>query len=285
MKNFVSADWLCENLNNKNVKIFDVRSDLFDKEYGKKAFEDGHIKNAVFVDLERYLSGPKGKHGGRHPLPDLKEFAEWVKSLGIGKNTIVVAYDEQKIASAARFCFMLRLIGHEKNFILDGGIKGWLDKGYPLEKGKEPLKNFDLKSDFTPNIHKEIIADVNDVKAAIKKEDAVIIDSRVRERYLGIYEPIDFKKGHIPKAVNYYWKENLKENGELKDLKDLEERFKDIKGKKEIILYCGSGIDATFNFFVLDELGIKSKVYIGSFSDWITYEENEVIVENFTEKY
>ncbi|MGB9841010.1 MAG: sulfurtransferase, partial [Thermovenabulum sp.] len=46
------------------------------------------------------------------------------------------AYDEQKIASAARFCFMLRLIGHEKNFILDGGIKRWVDKGYPLEKGR-----------------------------------------------------------------------------------------------------------------------------------------------------
>ncbi|KYO66934.1 sulfurtransferase [Thermovenabulum gondwanense] len=278
MKNFVSADWLYENLNNENVKIFDVRSDLFDKEYGKKAFEDGHIKNAVFVDLERYLSGPKGKHGGRHPLPDLKEFAEWVKSLGIGKDTIVVAYDEQKIASAARFCFMLRLIGHEKNFILDGSIKMWVDKGYPLEKGSGENGYKDV-SDFSPEFHLELVADVNDVRAAIGREDAAIVDSRMPERYKGLIEPIDFKKGHIPSAVNFFWKENLKENGELKDIEVLEERFSSLKGKKDIIVYCGSGIDATFNFFTLDELGIKSRVYIGSFSDWITYEENEVIVE------
>ncbi|MGB9812781.1 MAG: sulfurtransferase [Thermovenabulum sp.] len=278
MKNFVSADWLYENLNNENVKIFDARSDLFDREYGRKAYEDGHIKNAVFVDLERYLSGPKGKHGGRHPLPDLKEFEEWVKSLGIGKDTIVVAYDEQKIASAARFCFMLRLIGHEKNFILDGGIKRWMDKGYTLEKGSGENAHKDV-SDFSTEFHLELVADVNDVRAAIGREDAAIVDSRMPDRYKGLIEPIDFKKGHIPKAVNYYWKENLKENGELKDLKELEERFKDIKGKKEVILYCGSGIDATFNYFTLDELGIKARVYIGSFSDWITYEENEVWTE------
>lgn len=278
MKNFVSVDWLYENIDNENVKIFDVRCDLFDKKYGKKVFEEGHIKNARFIDLEEHLSGPKGKHGGRHPLPNLEEFTETVRSLGIGSDTIVIAYDEQKIASASRFCFMLRLIGHEKNFILNGGIKRWMDKGYPLEKGSGDNEYKGL-SDFSPEFHLELVADVNDVRAAIGKEDAAIVDSRMPDRFKGLVEPIDFKKGHIPSAVNFFWKENLKENGELKDIEELKERFSPLKGKKDIIIYCGSGIDATFNFFTLDELGIKARVYIGSFSDWITYDENEVIVE------
>lgn len=282
MKNFVSVDWLYENIDKEDLLVFDVRSDLFDKEYGKRVFETGHIKNAVFVDLEKFLSGPKGKHGGRHPLPNPEEFAETIKNFGITRETLVVAYDEQKIASSARFCFMLRLLGHEKNFILDGGIKRWIEKGYPLEKGSKPLSDFDIKvshenpSDFPLDFRRDLIADVNDVRAAIGKEDTVIIDSRMPDRYKGLIEPVDFKKGHIPGAVNYYWKENLKENGELKDLKELKEKFMSLKEKKDIIVYCGSGIDATFNFFVLDELGIKAKVYLGSFSDWITYEENEI---------
>ena len=191
MKNFVSVDWLYENINNENVKAFDVRSDLFEKEYGKRVFEEGHIKNARFIDVEKHLSGPKGKHGGRHPLPNLEEFAETVRSFGIGSDTIVIAYDEQKIASAARFCFMLRLIGHEKNFILNGGIKRWIDKGYPLEKGRATI-NMRFYPIF-PEFHLEL-ADVNDVRAAIGKEDTAIVDSRMPDRYRGLMSLLTLRK-------------------------------------------------------------------------------------------
>jgi len=60
------------------------------------------------------------------------------------------------------------------------------------------------------------------------------------------------------------------------EIEDLKERYKDLHKYNDIVTHCGSGIDATFNFFLMDEIGLKPKVYIGSWSDWISYEDNEI---------
>jgi len=274
LKNFINAHWLHEHLEDKNIVVVDCRGDLFDSEYGKKVYNDGHIKNAFFIDINKDLSKKTDGHGGRHPLPDIEAFKDKVESMGINDDTFVVAYDEIRIAGAARFLLLLKYIGHEKNYLLDGGIKNWIENGYILETELPIAK----KAKHNINLNNDILSDVTEIKEKSGKEGFVVVDSRTPQRYRGEVEPIDKKAGHIPGAKNYFWKESLKSTGEIKEVEELKERYKELEDYQEIVIHCGSGIDAAFNYFLMDEIGLKSKVYIGSWSDWISYEDNEVAI-------
>ncbi|EDT84790.1 sulfurtransferase [Clostridium botulinum] len=276
MKNFVSTKWLQDHLVDENIVIVDCRGDLLKDSYGEEVYKKGHIKNAVFADLKKVMSSEEKEHGGRNPLPDIEDFKRSIEKLGINKNTLVVAYDELKIAGAARFCWMLRYVGHTNNYVLDGGINKWIIENRKLyieeNNSKEKL---DIKNDdFNISLNEEIKADVNYIKDNIKK-DLILVDSRTNIRYEGIEEPIDKKAGHIPGAKNVYWKDMLKEDGTVDENK-VRENFLPLKDYSNIAVYCGSGIDATFNFLLLDEVGIKARVYAGSWSDWITYKDNPI---------
>ncbi|BDB00715.1 sulfurtransferase [Clostridium botulinum] len=276
MKNFVSTKWLQDHLEDENIVIVDCRGDLLKDSYGEEIYKKGHIKNAVFADLKEVMSSEEKEHGGRNPLPDIEDFKRNIEKLGINKNTLVVAYDEFKIAGAARFCWMLRYVGHTNNYVLDGGINKWITENRKLyieeNNSKEKL---DIKNeDFNISLNEEIKADVNYIKDNIKK-DLILVDSRTNIRYKGIEEPIDKRAGHIPGAKNVYWKDMLKEDGAVDENK-VRENFLPLKDYSNIAVYCGSGIDATFNFLLLDEVGIKARVYAGSWSDWITYKDNPI---------
>lgn len=272
MSNFVTAKWLHEHIDDEDIVIVDCRADLFDREYGKSLYEDGHIKNAFFLDVKNDLAGEAKEHGGRSPLPELDIFKNKLESIGISNNKTVVAYDEGKLAGAERFWWMLRYLGHDMVHVLNGGIIAWLEEGYPLTKELPVAK----KGTLSINFNEEIITDVFEVKSKMEKEDFVIVDSRATERYRGEVEPIDKKAGHIPGARNYHWKDVLNDKSEFKSKELLSEHFKELNKYKEIVLQCGSGIDACGNFIALDELGFKPKLYVGSWSDWISYEDNPV---------
>ncbi|KEI75007.1 sulfurtransferase [Clostridium botulinum] len=276
MKNFVSTKWLQDHLEDENIVIVDCRGDLLKDSYGEEIYKKGHIKNAVFADLKKVMSSEEKEHGGRNPLPDIEDFKRSIEKLGINKNTLVVAYDELRIAGAARFCWMLRYVGHTNNYVLDGGINKWITENRKLyieeNNSKEKL---DIKNEnFNISLNEEIKADVNYIKDNMKK-DLILVDSRTNIRYEGIEEPIDKKAGHIPGAKNVYWKDMLKEGGTVDENK-VRENFLPLKAYTNIAVYCGSGIDATFNFLLLDEVGIKARVYAGSWSDWITYKDNPI---------
>nr|WP_205607322.1 sulfurtransferase [Clostridium sporogenes] len=276
VKNFVSTKWLQNHLEDENIVIVDCRGDLLKDSYGEEVYRKGHIKNAVFADLKKVMSSEEREHGGRNPLPNVDDFKRSIEKLGINKNTLVVAYDELKIAGAARFCWMLRYVGHTDNYVLDGGINKWIAENRKLYiEANNSKEKLDIKNEnFNISLNEEIKADVNYIKDNMKK-DLILVDSRTNIRYEGIEEPIDKRAGHIPGAKNIYWKDMLKEDGAVDEDK-VRENFLPLKDYTNIAVYCGSGIDATFNFLLLDEVGIKARVYAGSWSDWITYEENPI---------
>ena len=114
------------------------------------------------------------------------------------------------------------------------------------------------------------------VKNNIEKEGSIIIDSRANDRYLGIEEPLDKKGGHIKGAENYFWQENFK-NGKLKKSEELKEGFNKFKKYDNLIVHCGSGITACPNIIAMQEIGLEPVLYLGGWSDWISYEENEIV--------
>ena len=96
---------------------------------------------------------------------------------------------------------------------------------------------------------------------------------------IGEFEPVDKKAGHIPGAVNYFWMDILEKDDDklyLKLQNELKKQFAELMDYDEVIVYCGSGITACPNSLALSEAGIRHKLYVGSFSDWISYDENIV---------
>ncbi|WP_320047622.1 sulfurtransferase [uncultured Ilyobacter sp.] len=274
MKNFVDAKWLNDNL--EDVVVIDARYDVHDAEYGDSVYEKDHISGAFYLHIDRDLAGKKGTHGGSRPVPDINDFISKIEEIGIDNSTMVVIYDDSIIA-AGRVFWMLKYLGHDKVVILDGGYKSWLNAGYPVTD-LVPEKN--NKKTFEKNVKKDLCCDMDYVKANKDKDFASLVECRSYERYLGKNEPLYPKAGHIPGAICIDSKSLLDENLKIKDREELENIFKSIKNKRDIIFSCGSGVNAALVFVALDEIGKKGKIYIGGFSDWISYDENPVEIKD-----
>ncbi len=279
MTGLISVETLSEWMKNDSdsLRIIDCRFDLTNTNAGETAFKDEHITGAQYVHLDRDLSGEVGKHGGRHPLPKIEQLVQVVECLGIQEDSTVIAYDDQGGAFASRFWWLMKLIGHEKVYVLNGGFTSWKAKGLPTS---DELITY-AQTSYKPSVNWELLATVEHVRNAVNKQDTLLIDSREWTRYIGEQEPIDPKAGHIPSALNHFWKHNLQENGEFLPKQALQKMYQRVKEKEEVIVYCGSGVTACPNVLALLEAGIQNvKLYAGSWSDWITYDENDVETTN-----
>lgn len=271
--NLVSLSWLAERMGDPELVVADCRFQLGQPDAGREAYERGHISGAVYVDLERHMSGPVREHGGRHPLPDLGTFSLWLGQQGIGNDSLVVAYDDQGGAMASRLWWMLRFLGHQRVHLLSEGFGAWKAAGYPVDS-EEPL--LALKR-FTPHVHPAMMISVHDLHSRLGQPGVTIVDAREPGRYRGEFEPIDAKAGHIPGAVNRFWKDALDADGRWRPSSEQAARFADLNKDDELVVYCGSGVTACPNVLALQEAGFERvRLYLGSWSDWISYSENPI---------
>jgi thiosulfate/3-mercaptopyruvate sulfurtransferase len=238
-----------------DVRIFDLRWSLADPGHGVRAYQEGHVPGAVFIDLDHDLAATSGD--GRHPLPPVSEFVETLGRLGIGRDSAVVVYDDMAGAVAARMWWMLKSIGHPGPAqVLDGGLQAWVGHGLPLDTGSvmpQPTA-YTRAPGYTGVVrHDELMG-------------RVVADVRAPERYRGEVEPVDPKPGHIPGAVNYPLSGNLV-RGLFRDGRELAERYRGFPD--DGVVSCGSGVNACHAALALVIAGRPMPdVYIGSFSDW-----------------
>ncbi|MEK3671728.1 MULTISPECIES: sulfurtransferase [unclassified Paenibacillus] len=292
----VTKRWLLARLYEPEQTIIDCRFTLGKPEAGRESYEQEHIPGAVYLDLKLDLSSPVTEHGGRHPLPDPEVLAARLAKLGIGNDSRIVAYDDESGMNAARLWWLLRYLGHEQVFILEGGFSAWKAEKYPVTD-HQPVR---VPSTFTANLQPHMLVDVEEVRrvsvktAGFGTQDGadtgntagvaaslsalpILIDSRANDRYQGMNETLDPVGGHIPGAVNYFWKETQNAGGSFKSADELAEHFAGMDKNAEIIVYCGSGVTACPNVLALEKAGFKKvRLYAGSWSDWISYEENPV---------
>ncbi|WP_141504602.1 sulfurtransferase [Paenibacillus luteus] len=109
MTYFKKADDVLEQLGKEGTVIVDARYVLNDTEAGKRAYAESHLPGAYYADLSHDLSSPKRPNGagGRHPLPEPETLAAFLGSIGISRNTTVIAYDDQGGAMASRLRWLL----------------------------------------------------------------------------------------------------------------------------------------------------------------------------------
>ncbi|MBE9205243.1 sulfurtransferase [Nostoc sp. LEGE 06077] len=270
IQRFVSPAWLVDHLNDSQVVIVDCRFSLADPQLGQKQYQISHIPGSYYLDLNQDLSNPVGKHGGRHPLPDTNNLAKKLSAIGVNsQQTLVVAYDDSRLAFASRLWWLLRYLGHEQVVVMDGGYTAWQQAGYPVTD----IIPESQTGHFIPHIQTELLVDIEVVKNRQDSPAVVLVDSRESDRYRGEREPIDKIAGHIPGAINYPWQEVTDSSGYILSQPQQRQRWENIETAQEILVYCGSGVTACVNLLSLELAGIHTgKLYAGSWSDWISYE-------------
>jgi len=238
------------------LSVCDLRWDLIDRDKGRASYEAGHIPGAVFVDLDRDLAAPAGNHG-RHPLPEVADFAATLGKLGIASESHVVIYDDVGGRIAARMWWMLLAIGHDKAQVLDGGYQAWVAAGHDVVVGTviPPPTVYPVPDGF------------RGVATHDRLDGRTLVDAREGERYRGETEPVDPKAGHIPGAVNIPTSDNLTGDGEFRRPSELAEIYSTLPS--DAVVSCGSGVTACHDALAMVVAGRDlPDVYVGSFSEW-----------------
>jgi len=272
----VSCEQLAAELGNPGLKIVDARFVLAgaNAEAGERSWREQRLPGAGYVHLNRDLSDlRKPAAEGRHPLPDAQDFCRTLTRLGISPDDQVVVYDSSDGSMAAsRFWWLLKLLGHDRVAVLDGGFARWQALGYPLETGEPraavtsgdfPFRQFDPV---------QIIGD-DQVEARLQEPPGWLLDARSAERFRGEAEPIDPVAGHIPGAVNRPLSANTRD-GRFRPAEELRAELSALIGSRlpsEIFLSCGSGVTACHNLLAMEHAGLHgARVYAGSWSGWIS---------------
>lgn len=247
--------------------IVDCRFDLQQEHWGREQYRAAHIPGAVYAHLNDDLSGPRTGRNGRHPLPSLDALTTTLSRWGIDAHTQVVAYDQDSGMYASRLWWLLRFAGHTAAAVLDGGWAAWTREGRPARSGEEQR----AASDFVLS-QGEIPVRIDEVATATGDPDRVLIDARAPERYEGRIEPLDRVPGHIPTALNHFFKTNLTDQGTMLPPDVLREQFSRALGThdpSQVVMYCGSGVTACQNLLAMEHAGLSgARLYPGSWSEW-----------------
>lgn len=267
----ISADNLAERLSSApgSVLVFDCSFDLANPNAGQQAFAVGHIPGARYLHLDRDLSGAKTGKNGRHPLPARDALVETLVKHGLKERQQVVAYDAQGGAYAARLWWLLRWLGHDSVAVLDGGLQAWQAAGQMLDTAAPAPA---ARGDFKAGAPLAVTVDAQHLLANMKGGEQVVVDARSPDRYRGENETIDPVAGHIPGALNRFFKDNLTADGRFKSAHTLREEFAAVIGQKQpehVVLQCGSGVTACHNALAMEVAGLHgSALYAGSWSEW-----------------
>jgi thiosulfate/3-mercaptopyruvate sulfurtransferase len=268
MDTLVSAAWLEEHLDDPDLVVLDATvivqpdgSGGFVSVNGRPSYESGHIPTAGFADLFGDLSDGDSPHEFTRPSPE--QFAAAMEALGVSDDSRVVLYDAVGSMWAARVWWMLRWIGFDRAALLDGGLNAWTAGGRPLST--EPASR--PAGQLTVNHRPELFADRDEVLASIEDDAVTLIDSLPPPYFRGETTMYD-RPGHITGAVNVPVFLAFDDTGRFRPLDEAASIFEGDRDGRAIN-YCGGGIAASSNAFVMTRLGFTNvAVYDASLQEW-----------------
>jgi thiosulfate/3-mercaptopyruvate sulfurtransferase len=264
-KPIVTVQWLNKNLANPNIVVLDASQ-------GKTAsgkvsnFENVQIFGSMFFDLKNTFSDQNSDYSNMLPSPQL--FETECQKLGINKSSIIIVYDNLGIYYGPRVWWMFKTMGHDKVFVLDGGLPEWNKAKYELVKNEVTKSEI---GNFKSNFKADNVKALDFILQNIKSEKAIIIDARSEDRFFGRKkEPRpNAKSGHIPRSINIHYDSVLKGNT-FKSSSELSSVFGQKKiNDKPLVFTCGSGVTACI-LFLASELVLKNSksIYDGSWNEW-----------------
>lgn len=276
MKNVISSAWLAGNLFAPDMVVFDC-STYLPGEPGNKheAFAATRIPGARMFDIDA-IADPETDLP--HMVPTPARFAKLVGALGVSNASRIVFYDQHGLRSAPRGWWMMRLFGHERVAVLDGGLPGWVREGRPVESGPATPPGAAV---FVPDFRSDLLRGIGDMKRIVaaggaddgSEGGALILDARAKGRFDGTApEPrAGLPSGHMPGAANVPVTEMTGPDGRMKSADALRAIFAaaGVDGTRPVVTSCGSGVTACVLALGLVQAGLpEAAVYDGSWTEW-----------------
>ena len=273
--NLISTDDLARRLGAPAVRVFDCTTYLkpgpdgrYISESGRANYDKGHLPGAAFLDLAAELSDTSSKL--RYTLPPLDVLAKAFAARGIGHGTHVVLYSHASLVWATRVWWMLRAVGFDDASVLDGGLDKWKAENRPLETAETTFAPATLSLRARP----EIFVGKTDMKAAIGKPEVLSLNALSHDQHKGTGGVAYGRAGRIAGSSCVPAASLFGADKTLKPIAELRAAFEGVGAAqdkdKRILVYCGGGIAASLDAFVLTAmLGHRNvAVYDNSMQEW-----------------
>jgi thiosulfate/3-mercaptopyruvate sulfurtransferase len=275
---WISTDWLEDHIDDENLMILDVQPNVHD-------YIMGHLPRAIYLN-EGVLRSAQDRLPSVYVQPEALQPV--LSRAGLDPNRPVVIYSSTGRYSKCTaglgdgleqtmMAYSLIRFGHNNVCILDGGLEKWKSEGRELTKVFPSWQ----PSNFEVQVRKDYFIEYEEFKRRMDQEDVILFDARPFESYKegGLW----IKNGHIPGANSLPWRTLMtRDNARLmksdEELQELVAKF-DITPEKNLIIYCGTGREATneflfFKFYLGHE---RVQIYEGSFTEWSSHPENQTV--------
>jgi thiosulfate/3-mercaptopyruvate sulfurtransferase len=236
----------------------------------------GHIPGAVFFDIEE-LSDRSNPLPHMLPPPDV--FSRNVSALGIGDQMDIIIYEQEGVFSGPRAWWTLRTFGAQNVYLLDGGLRAWMEAGLPTDSG--PVHR--APAVFRATLDQDAVKHFAEIQQMIAAHGQ-ILDARSAGRFVGtLPEPRPgLSSGHMPGATSIPYTE-LVNDGRLKPVEELRRLFakKGVDLEQPITTTCGSGVTAAVLALGLEAAGAKQvTLYDGSWAEYAAHPQ--AVIEKTT---
>lgn len=270
----VETAWLAENLANPKLRVFDCTTYLLyetgtGRPYrigsGRPDYEAARIPGSAFLDLQGELSDTGSPFNFTMPAPEL--LAARFAARGVGEGHRVVLYSRKNMQWATRVWWMLRAIGFDDAAVLNGGFDKWAAEDRPVEAGTRDYPAARLTAHPRPGL----FVGKAEMQAAIGDAATCTINALAPDLHSG-ENPRYGRPGRIPGSVNVPVA-SLVDPASMtfRPAHEVARIFAAVgaEPQKRKLLYCGGGIAATLDAFLLHQLGHTDlAVYDASMNEW-----------------
>jgi thiosulfate/3-mercaptopyruvate sulfurtransferase len=272
MSPLVSTSWLAGRLDDPGVVILDATLPpvgVTPPVDTRARYVAQHIPGAIFFDIEE-LSDRSNPLPHMLPPPDV--FSRSLSALGIGDEMDTIIYEQEGVFSGPRAWWMLKTVGAQNVYLLDGGLRAWIEAGLPTDSGDVHR----APASFHATLDQDAVKDFSQMQQMIVAHGQ-ILDARSAGRFAGVLpEPRPgISSGHMPGATSIPFTE-LVEEGRLKPAEELRRIFatKGVDMKEPITTTCGSGVTAAVIALGLEVAGAKQvSLYDGSWAEYGAHPE------------
>lgn len=279
MNPLVTVSWLAGRLDDPGVVILDATLPpvgVTPPVDTRARYLAQHIPGAIFFDIEQ-LSDRSQSLPHMLPRPDV--FSRSLSDLGIGDGMDVILYEQDGVFSAPRAWWMLKTFGAQNVYLLDGGLRAWVEAGLPTESGKVQR----APAGFHAELDRDAVKDFSQLQEMIAAHGQ-ILDARSAGRFAGtLPEPRPgISSGHMPGSTSIPFTELVKE-GRLRPAEELRQIFaaKGVDMQRPITTTCGSGVTAAVIALGLEVVGAKRvSLYDGSWAEYGAHPEAVIEVKS-----
>lgn len=278
MDNLVSTEWLASQLGTPDLVVFDTTKYLPNEPFdGRVKFAEAHIPGAHFFDLDVVADLDATLP---HMIPTAARFEKLMGQMGVSNASRVVFYDQKGLQSSARGWWLMRLFGHARAAVLDGGLPKWQREGRAVASGTPTAPT---PANYVADFVAGRVAGIGDVKRVLHDKSALVLDARAAGRFNGTApEPrVGLPSGHMPGAANIPFNELFAADGTMLPPDALRARFAAAGAAtgRPLVTSCGTGVTACILTLGAVRAGLpEPAVYDGSWTEWASRPETEKAV-------